>query len=191
MDGKKWVTLKDGRRILINDYMNNQIRSKALKQKEYKIPKDIIINTYERRGYPNNENFADFYLTSIEPDEFLKLTTNSATYSDIFEQNEMWGRKLDLSKINSTYMYLEIDMKTGKVMQHEGRHRMALLKNNGYKKAEIFIFPYYGTSDRYNPQSYTNKTLLNQTGTDYTSTISKITPLTRGEIEKIKKERRN
>ena len=33
-DGKRWVTLKDGRRILINDYMNDKIRSKSKKENE-------------------------------------------------------------------------------------------------------------------------------------------------------------
>lgn len=34
MNEKRWVTLKDGRRILINDYMNDKIRKQAKKEEE-------------------------------------------------------------------------------------------------------------------------------------------------------------
>lgn len=183
-----WFNINDIKdKPTTNDYMNDKIRSQSKKGKEYKIPKDIIQQTYERRGYPNNDKFADFYLASIDPDDFLKLTTSSSIYSNIFEENEMWGRKLDINKVNESYMFLEVDMKTGKVTSHEGRHRMAMLKENGYKKAEIIVFPAYGTTDRYNPETYYNKSLSNQTGNEFKTKLNKITPLTRGEIERLTK----
>ena len=53
--------------------------------------------------------------------------------------NEIKYGDLDLKKINNGYIMLEVDLENGKVINHEGRHRIQLLKNNGYKKVQIII----------------------------------------------------
>ena len=89
MNEKRWVTLKDGRRILINDFMNSKIRSEAKKGKEYKIPIEMIEQTYQRRGYPDNEKFADFYLADILPGAEKQCKVFSYDYIPINDINEI------------------------------------------------------------------------------------------------------
>lgn len=202
-DGR-WITTKYGNRVFIRDktekttnqYMNEKIRQSVIRvkaednEKEYKIPTEMIDRVYNSRRNPYNDQFADCYVASISPDDFLNLTTTAYTISSIGDDNKNrnYG-KLDLNKINQGYMFLEIDMKSGKVTQHEGRHRMLLMKEAGYKDVEIMVFPSYGTSDRYNPITYNNKVVSNQQGTDFQTSIKQIIPLNKENYEKIKKER--
>lgn len=196
-DDGRWITTKTGHRVFIkniNTYMNNKIRQLANKttksQKQYKIPIEMIERVYNSSKNPYNDEFADSYVGSISPDDFLKLTTTPEVLSGIVDDNKSRGyEKLDLSKIDNGYMFLEIDMNTGKVSQHEGRHRMVLLKEAGYNDVEIMIFPKYGTSDRYHPLTYTNKVVTNQQGTDFSTSIKSIIPLNKQGFELIKKGR--
>ena len=190
------IFIKDKTEKTTNEYMNEKIRNSVIRinakdqEKQYKIPKEIIEQTYNKHRNPYNDQFADFYITNISPDDFLQLTTTSDTISSIYDDIKFrqYG-SLNLDKINQGYMFLEIDMKTGKVMQHEGRHRMALMKDAGYKDVEIMIFPSSGTTDRYNPQTYTNKTITNQQGNNFSASLKQIVPINKETFEKIKGER--
>ncbi len=100
-----------------------------------KIPQKVIDNFLEKNATKGN-----FYIATISPDDFLKLTASQETIKSIEKSVDsgMYG-ELDLKKLNKNYMMLEIDLRNGNVINHEGRHRMQLLKNNGYEKAEIII----------------------------------------------------
>ena len=184
MDEKHWVTLRDGRRILINNYMNDKIRKSVNKPKEYKIPNEMIEKVYNRKVGKYDEN--RFYITSMAPDDFLKLTTRPEILNDLIEENKNRNFKLDTNILDKGYMFLQVDMKTGKVMQHEGRHRMIALKDANYKKAEILIFPEFGTYEKFDGFGY--KMLKNQQDENSFSIRSdKIIPVDSEYINKIKK----
>lgn len=171
-----------------NEYMNNKIRGK----KEYKIPKNILEDAYNLNKEMYNPNIygnnaTSLYVTDIAPDDFIKLTTTEDYISTLKETNYVLGRnKLDLDKINSSYMFLTVDLETGQVTGHEGRHRMLLLKNAGYKKAQIIIRADNQNTSKhiYSPQTYKYKKLKNQVNKKDTVVIEKIMPIT----EAIKKE---
>lgn len=187
---------KDGRIIPIkvnkekttNDYMNDKIRDK----KEYKIPQNILQEAYEQNKEMYNpsiygNNATSLYVTDISPDDFLKLATTDDYINTLTNENYILGRdKLNLDKLNNSYMFLTVDLETGQVTGHEGRHRMLLLKDAGYKKAQIIIRAdnQNTTKHIYNPQTYTYKKLKNQINKNDTVVIEKIIPIT----EAIKKE---
>jgi hypothetical protein len=86
----------------------------------------------------------DAFLTRIPIQDFLNMTT-----ADYVEQRQLNARSLQISKkvgveaIKSVAdeMYLTIDFKTGKVVDHEGRHRMTALLNAGNMYADVFVLP--------------------------------------------------
>jgi len=157
-----------------NNYMNSVIRTgkkdygdvifrykngilRPMKTKSYKIPTEVIKRAYNRKVNKFAEN--RFYITDISPDDFLNLTTTPELLNEIVDDNTRRNFVLDLDTLNQSYMFLQVDMKTGKVMGHEGRHRMLALKNAGYKKAQILVFPEYGT---YKDTEYKYMTFKNQ-----------------------------
>ena len=168
-------------------YKNGRII--PIKSKEYKIPKEIITREYNKRKNDFNEKFADVYIAKINPNDFIELTTNANTLVDIKDETLRYG-ELDINKINESFMFMEIDLKTGKILNHEGRHRMMLLKNNGYKDVEILIYPGYGSSDRYNPITYHNLNVFNQLDENFNTNIKEIIPLNKEGYEKIMKGRK-
>ena len=106
------------------------------KEKINRIPQKLIDKLIEKSGTKGN-----FYVATITPDNFLNITSSKQMIKSI-ENDVNSGKygKLDLNKLNNTYMMLEVDLRNGNVINHEGRHRMQMLKNNGYKKAEIIVY---------------------------------------------------
>ncbi len=111
-----------------------------------------------------NEDYATYFSYYISPQEFLELTVPTS-YKEKFK-NET--RKLDLEELKTKPMrlgdsiYLVIDMQSGKIKGHEGRHRMYALMKEGYTQVQILIDPYYETYDKYNPEKTIPNTLKGQ-----------------------------
>lgn len=181
-----WRTNKYGHKFPIkqtNNYMNEKIRDSIIKvenDKKYKIPDEQINAIYNRRTNKYAER--RFFISEIKPDDFLKLTTDSESIKDVIKETQF---KLDSKILDKNYMFLQMNMKTGQITGHEGRHRMVALKNAGYQKAEIIIFPEYGTMEGFNQYNY--KIAKNQINPDYFSTrLEKIMPVNEEYIRKIK-----
>lgn len=127
---------KYGKTLCVPESNKERQKFKRLIQKSksgrtYNIPNETINNLKDR----DNGNYFSVY---ISPDDYLKITSSEALIKDIERETKKYG-KLDLSKIDNGFMMLEIDLNNGKVVSHEGRHRMQLLKNSGYKKAQIIV----------------------------------------------------
>ena len=185
-----WVTLKDGRRILINNYMNDKIR-KEVNKKENKLSKKTIENAYNReeaKKYTGRR----VYITKTTPDDFLKLTTTKEQYNEIID--EVNSKKYEssaveaLNKDDNSWPFLEVNMTTGKVVSHEGRHRMVGLKNEGYKSTEIIVYAERGTlPSGFNEYNY--KKIANQIDENsYKTIFKKMIPISKEYIEDLKKE---
>ena len=141
-----WIT-KNGNHIRIK---NNQSPMDAFIRQSISEKKreDVLrINNINKLNYEipqeqldkfKNKSNGNYYLTEIEPDDYLKITSNSKIIEAIKMETKKYGA-LDLKKINNGYIMLEVDLENGKVINHEGRHRIQLLKNNGYKKVQIII----------------------------------------------------
>lgn len=132
-------------------------------EKEFKLSDSDIQQVIDESVSEWDEDYARLYISKISPEDFLKLTANDSMMV-MLEENRF---DLDLSQVeNKKYvadmMYLDIDLETGEVRGHEGRHRMYSLKNAGYKEAEIVVFPY--NYSKYNAEEYKNKRIYAQEG---------------------------
>lgn len=71
----------------------------------------------------------------IDPDAFLKATTSAAEEANLIKENEVYGLP-DLQQ--PTPIELTINEK-GVITGHEGRHRMVVLRDKGYKRVPVFV----------------------------------------------------
>jgi len=76
----------------------------------------------------------------MSPDEFLSKVPKSPWSPDITEMKKRKIKELIDKGVSLEPIFLDIDRKTGKVLEHEGRHRMMVLKEMGVKKVPVFIF---------------------------------------------------
>jgi len=131
----------------------SNLKTRALSSKYYNRGK-FASYTAERLQRELNYSFAkghkDYaksYIAWVDPDDFLYATTSSA------EQRE-WLRSestdLDLERLRkeSQPIYLHVDFETGRIVGHEGRHRMIALKNAGVEKVAVILDA--RNDDRYN-----------------------------------------
>lgn len=106
----RWVTLKDGRRIKINDYMNDKIRSKSKKAKTYELyhgansdfekfddkyigSKSMGGLSYGKGHYFMTDKDDKFGGTSIYGRNTYKVKV-ALKNPFVIQENE-WGKKLD------------------------------------------------------------------------------------------------
>ena len=189
-----------------NDYMNKVIRQRdsnlgyenvifrwkngrviPIFEREYKIPNELILKEYNKKVNKYTDN--RFYLATISPDDYLKLVTTNSIYgtsvNDLIEENK--NRKFETNAKTATdksYIMLGMNMQTGQVTRHEGRHRMLGLKDMNYKKVQIIVFP--DTGSEFKEQTY--RTVKNQYEENGFSTyFEKMIPVNEEYINKIKK----
>lgn len=191
-----WFNIND---INTNKYMNEKIRNSVIRingteeNKEYQLTDENLQQVIDESISKWDDNYAQLYMTKISPEDFLQLTTDENMYGYIKDE----VKELDVSKIqNANYvadmMYLDIDLQTGEVNGHEGRHRMMALKNAGYKKVDLVVWA--RNYDKYNAKEYTNKKITAQYGTgfasthkDYSTELEKLVPVSKANIDRIKK----
>ena len=87
----------------------------------------------------SNPNYAQAYITSMSPRQYLRLTT---VYDEDRIRQESKGRPMDWVRTASQDqpIQLMIDHTTGRVEGHEGRHRMAVLEENGVREVPVLLF---------------------------------------------------
>ena len=83
-------------------------------------------------------DYAKSYITWVEPDDFIYATTGNARYR---EQLKEEAGELDLERLkNETQpIHLTVDFEDGRIVGHEGRHRMLALKAAGVEKVAVII----------------------------------------------------
>lgn len=177
----RWITYK-GRHILIDDDGNI-----ANNKKEFNLTDENINQIISESVSEWDEDYARLYLTKISPDDFLKLTASERMMQIL--ENEKFD-SLDINMLeNKKYvadmMYLDIDMESGQVLGHEGRHRMMALKNEGYDSVEIVVFP--RNYQKYNAREYRDKEIYNQEGVEsHFSKLDYLMPVSKRNIERVK-----
>ena len=102
---------------------------------------------YEKYSANGVENYSQAFATYISPLDYLSLT--SPVPQSFIDK----AKPLDFERLDEEYqeIYLTVDMDTGEVVGHEGRHRMAALYNAGAENVAIAIRAYgeKGRYDRY------------------------------------------
>ena len=96
-----------------------------------------LYNTYGKGG-----NTA--YAIRLSPDEFLSLTATKDNAAEIEMETATEYGNLDESRLRSDAngIMLVVDMNSGAVMDHDGRHRMLLLRDEGIDNVPVLIVPY-------------------------------------------------
>lgn len=188
----RWITTKYGNKVFIrdkdvNNYMNKKIRNEATS--ENKLSNETIKNAYNREEV-KKYNGRRMYIVKTTPDDFLKLTTDKETYNEII--NEVNSKKYNtsaaeaLNKKDGSWAFLEVNMTTGKVVSHEGRHRMVGLKKEGYKSVEIIVYAERGTLPS-GFSEYNYKKIANQIDENsYKTIFEKMIPINEEYIKNLK-----
>ena len=83
-------------------------------------------------------DYANSYIAWIRPDDFLYATTVSERSVERIKQE---SRPLDIEQLREQRqpIYLAVDMNTGEIVGHEGRHRLTALKEAGIQKVAVII----------------------------------------------------
>ena len=179
----------DGRRIKKSsrrDYA--KVDSKAV------MTADRIDDLIEDSGAGRRVDYANYWITSISPTDFLNMTTTPAIQDrsafDKFPSEWNDDATMDTYdylgelKRNRQTPYLAININTGEVMGHEGRHRIRALEREGIKSVEIVVE--FKDDDyrivKYSPDGKRLRIkdavkIINQFGTGQTASITNIIPL--------------
>jgi hypothetical protein len=105
-----------------------------------------IVRELERSS-ATKMDYAKSYIAWVEPLDFLYATTTS---QEGREQIEREAGELDLERLRKQTqpIHLTVDFETGKIVGHEGRHRMIALHKAGVERVAV-IFDAWN-DDRYN-----------------------------------------
>lgn len=98
-----------------------------------------------------SDDYAKAYAAILSPSDFLSLTATSedltAIELDTATKDRYNHGNIDaelLGNVDAPRLY--VNLKTGQVENHEGRHRMSLLSNAGIDSVSVVIVPYSQTS---------------------------------------------
>ena len=84
------------------------------------------------------ENYSKGYVAYISPSDFLSLTTRNENH--ITDEARRKYASLDLDVLSESQpIFLRVDFSSGEVEGHEGRHRMALLRDAGINSVAIAL----------------------------------------------------
>ena len=178
--------------------VNNSNRDNGAVMTESRIG-DLIDDS----GAGNRKDYARSWITSINPTDFLNMTLGLSNQNrEKFDRmpgeygstvNDYDFIEGGLKKEKRQTPYLAIDMNTGDVVGHEGRHRMRALEKEGITYVEIRV-EFRDEDGRLVKEmnGYGNEllpietlTIYNQRGTGQSAVISNIIPLNNANRERI------
>ena len=195
---------------------NQQINDEDIEQYSTRRTVDGVYSATERQAVMSNErinveidnsragsraDYAQAWITSINPTDFLNMTLGERNQNrEIFDNmpgeydSTVNDRDFIVDLKNSRQTpYLNVDISTGEVVGHEGRHRMRSLEKAGIESAEILVrftdidgrvikeINGYG-----NPaEAIERKTIFNQRGTGQSTDLLNIMPLNNAYRERI------
>lgn len=133
----------------------------------------------------SNPDYAQAFITSMSPSQFLKLTT---VYDESRIREESKNYPMDAVREASERqpIQLMIDTETGQVVGHEGRHRMAALERNGVYEVPVLLFD---SSNKYSKKPMKELRLLGQNFNGHhnisRATVFDVYPLNRNHRQQI------
>ena len=116
---------------------------------------DLVSSYSVKNGGAGSQSNSNDYVAYISPSDFLALTTTNEQYIVVDARNKYHKLDVDVLKNERQTPYLKIDLQTGEVTGHEGRHRMVLLRDAGIEKVAIVIEA-DSEAGKYNAQKLTN-----------------------------------
>lgn len=146
----------------------------------------------EDSGAGRKKDYAQMWITSINPTDFINLTTSKVQDRKLFDKYPGdYGTTVDeydfIEGLKSNMRqtpYLNID-EYGNVIGHEGRHRMRALERKGITSAEIVVKFYDADGSMIKNAHAVNgrletierATFSNQMGTGQTASVENLVPL--------------
>ena len=174
------------------DISNNENGNKTANFSDDRLS-NIIDNSVSKW----EDNYARSYVARISPQDFLNLTTDTQMGSEEFlkklDGSDKYISPLDTEKLKNERqnIYLRVDMETGQVLGHEGRHRALALLKDGVSMMDIEIEPDGDTYDRYNATpEYSQFNLKGQERIKNTkdATIYNVLAVSKNNLERVKNE---
>ena len=164
-----------------------------------RMTNDRIDYLIEDSGAGRKKDYAQMWITSINPTDFINLTTGKIQDRELFDKYPGdYGTTVDeydfidgLKKNMRQTPYLNIDA-YGNVIGHEGRHRMRALERKGITSAEIVV-RFYDEGSLIKNVNVVNGRLetldtaivTNQMGTGQTATLTNLIPVNLDHKEEI------
>lgn len=162
---------------------------------------DRIDGLIEDSSAGNRTDYAQKWITSISPKDFLEMTLKKESQDrEAFDQRPGdYGETVNdgnyltyLKSETRQTPYLMVDVKTGDVVGHEGRHRMRALEKAGVEKVDIAVEFYDDGRLVKELNGYGNELttipsldIHNQYGTNQSTKIENIIPLNRANRENV------
>ena len=111
-----------------------------------------------------DRDYAKAYATRMSPGDFLSLTAGDREQAYIEMDTASRYGALNEEGLRSDRhgIYLVVDMETGEVVGHEGRHRMTMLRDAGIESVPVVIQP-YEQGDKYHRTAIPSMRLTGQT----------------------------
>lgn len=164
-----------------------------------RMTNDRIDYLIDDSGAGRKKDYAQMWITSINPTDFINLTTGKIQDRELFDKYPGdYGTTVDeydfidgLKKNMRQTPYLNIDA-YGNVIGHEGRHRMRALERKGITSAEIVV-KFYDEGSLIKNVNVVNGRLetldtaifTNQMGTGQTATLTNLIPVNLDHKEEI------
>jgi len=142
-------------------------------------------------GYAStNQNYAQAYITTMNPSDFLRITTTMAENQQrLLDQTETLNKEQLAEYSKDQPIRLYIDEATGEITGHEGRHRSIALARAGVTQMPVLLFD---SSTKYSKQHHDTMTLRGQSPAfddtvrnGNTITFNDVTPLSQGNADQI------
>lgn len=188
--GTSWI---DNLGYKIDDSNTTEVKSDAPRYKEdttakgkvAKITNERIERLFNEYG-ASNPSYAQAYITSIHPRDFLSLTLKDSVLEK-WDNASKEGNDAELYPLNEDKLrnqkqtpFLEVDTETGVVRGHEGRHRMRALLEAGVTEVPVVIID---TKTKYSKQKENAMTISAQDFNDgavnnnFTTEIRNLIPI--------------
>ena len=188
----------DGENLIVNENITEKNLVDILNI-EKPIQRNVDTNKVAHISDERWDRFIEFepnaYLTRMPIQQFLDMTTEDyVEQRQLNARSQQISRRVSASNIRNTagqFMYLKIDLKNNKVVDHEGRHRMTALLNAGNAYADVFVIPvndvgadYYGNIEvagQFNSNKY-NLGLVRAQSKKFADSIERVFKIDDGNI---------
>lgn len=202
-DGKQ-IKSVDNKTPTSNPDIRFSDRDYSVEENKAVMSKARIDYLIEDSGAGSRKDYAQAWITSISPTDYINLTTDKNSqdraafdkFGSEWDPNVNMGNYDYLGQLGKTVRqtpYLAINVNTGKVVGHDGRHRIRALEKEGIKSVEIMVElrDEDGRIVKYEPNGERWETikafkLINQFGTRQRALVENLIPLNedhRTEIE--------
>lgn len=153
--------MSDEAKEIIGNLKRQTMFSKYTREGKFvSFTSDRIEREIRKSVYYGDTDAARSHIVWMDPLDFIYATTTSSEMRDNLKSE---AGALDLEQLRSEDqpIYLHVNMETGEIVGHEGRHRMLALRDAGAEKVAVII--YWSGTDNRDMQPIRYKRLTGQT----------------------------